>query len=187
MRLGYRQFFLGEASSNQEQPLESVDQLFEDRIPNLHSDRPELGDLIKFSNKGDEIFIQSFDRLGKDLRSLNNLICLLVDKGASVSFLNERITFKPKKNREEDQKNMRILQAITLFEANIIKRRQSEGIQRARKLNKYKGRKSVLDSSKIIEEYKKVGKVSAVAKNLGVSRMSVYRLLKEHKNGSNIV
>ena len=187
MRLGYRKFFWGEASSQQEQPLESVDQLFEDRVFSLQSDRPELDDLLKFSSEGDEILVQSFDRLGKDLRDLYKLILFIIGKGTTVNFLDEKIVFHPEKKSTADQKNTKILQELTLFEAKIIKRRQSEGIRKAKQLNRYKGRKPSIDPSVIQEEYKRVGKVSGVARNLGISRMSVYRLLKEHKNGPDIV
>ena len=41
MKFGYRKFFLDETSSDQ-QPLESVDQIFEDRVRNTKSDNPEF-------------------------------------------------------------------------------------------------------------------------------------------------
>ena len=186
MRLGYRKIFFGETSLQQEQPLESVDQLFEDRIFSLQSHRPELDDLLKFSSEGDEILVQSFDRLGKDLRDLYKLILSINSKGASVKFLDEKITFHPGKKSKEGQKNISILEELILFEAKIIKRRQSEGIYKAKQLNRYKGRKPSIEPSLVRDEYNRVGKVSDVAKNLGISRMSVYRLLKDHKNGPDV-
>ena len=182
MRLGYRKIFLGKTSLHGEKPLELVDQLFEDRVSSLQSNRPELDDLIKFSSKGDQILVQSFDQLGKDLKDLYKFILLIIDKGASVNFLDEQITFGVGKKSEENDSNIRILEKLTVFEARIIKQRQSEGIHKAKKLKKYKGRRSTLDPSIIQEEYEKVGKVSAVASNLKISRMSVYRLLQKHKN-----
>ena len=184
MRLGYRKIFLGKTSLHGEKPLELVDQLFEDRVSSLQSDRPELDDLIKFSSKGDQILVQSFDQLGKDLKDLYKFILLITDKGASVNFLDEQITFSVGKNSEKNESNIRILEKLTVFEARIIKQRQSEGIHKAKKLKKYKGRRSTLDPSIIQEEYEKVGKVSSVARNLKISRMSVYRLLQKHKNKS---
>ena len=73
---------------------------------------------------------------------------------------------------------MALLQSLADFEHMIIKRRQKEGIYRAKQMKKYKGRKATLNPVLIREEFSRTGNVSLTAKNLGISRMSVYRLIR---------
>ncbi len=54
MKFGYRKIFLGDNAA-QEQVLEPVDQIFEDRILGSRSTRPELEELIKFASEGDQV------------------------------------------------------------------------------------------------------------------------------------
>ena len=74
---------------------------------------------------------------------------------------------------------LNLLTSLANFENAVVKRRQAEGILKAKMVNKYSGRKPKLDHKKVKKEFSKTGKVSLVAKNLGISRMSVYRLLKK--------
>ncbi len=177
MRFGYRKIFLGETSCN-EQGLEPVDQIFEDRITDTHSIRPELDDLINFASKDDKIFIQRMDLLGRDVRDLYRIISSLLERGASVRFVNEDLNFVPQGKKEDKNSLIGLLENLANFEGMIIKRRQREGIHRAKQLQKYKGRKPKIDPDLVREEFSKTGKVSLVAKNLKISRMSVYRLIK---------
>ena len=177
MRFGYRKIFLGENSSH-EQRLEPVDQIFEDRITGTHSSRPELDDLIKFASKGDKIFVQSMDFLGRDVRDLYKIISSLLEKGAAVRFVNDDLDFTPKSKKEDKNSPISLLENLAKFEGMIVKRRQRVGIHRAKQLRKYKGRKPQISPELVREEFAKTGKVSLVAKNLEISRMSVYRIIK---------
>tara|TARA_B100000287_G_C20549326_1_gene747818 strand:+ start:627 stop:1163 length:537 start_codon:yes stop_codon:yes gene_type:complete len=178
MKFGYRKFFLGETSSDQ-QPLESVDQIFEDRVRNSKSDNPEFEDLIKFSSYGDKVLVQSMDRLGRDVRDLTKNISLILSKGASVHFINENVNLTAIDDHNHSNEALNLLTSLANFENAVVKRRQAEGILKAKMLNKYSGRKPQLDHNKVKKEFSKTGKASLVAKNLGISRMSVYRLLKK--------
>ena len=177
MKFGYRKIFLGDNAA-QEQVLEPVDQIFEDRILDSRSTRPELEELIKFASEGDQVIAQSMDCLGKDVRDLYRIIAALWKKGASIRFVREDINFKPTKANADGNSSMALLQSLADFEHMIIKRRQKEGIYRAKKMKKYKGRKATLNPDLIREEFSRTGKVSLTAKNLGISRMSVYRLIR---------
>ena len=177
MKFGYRKIFLGDNTA-QEQVLEPVDQIFEDRILGSRSTRPELEELIKFASEGDQVITQSMDCLGKDVRDLYKIIVALWEKGASIRFVREGINFKPTETNTDGNSLMALLQSLADFEHMIIKRRQKEGIYRAKKMKKYKGRKATLNPDLIREEFSRTGKVSLTAKNLCISRMSVYRLIR---------
>ena len=49
--------------------------------------------MIEFAREGDEVVVWSIDRLARDLRDLQDIISTLNDKGVSISFLKEKLTF----------------------------------------------------------------------------------------------
>ena len=64
------------------------------------------------------------------------------------------------------------------FETNLRKERQHEGIAKAKQKGVYKGRKASIDVNKI-KELKDSGMgATAIAKEMGIHRDSVYRVLK---------
>lgn len=68
--------------------------------------------------------------------------------------------------------------AVAEFERNIIRKRQAEGIAKAKARGVYRGRNKAVDEAKIIDLKQQGKRVSEIAAALGVSRMTVYRTLK---------
>ena len=64
------------------------------------------------------------------------------------------------------------------LETNLRKERQNEGILRAKQKGVYKGRKSSIDADRIIEMKQSGIGATAIAKEMGIHRDSVYRVLK---------
>lgn len=63
------------------------------------------------------------------------------------------------------------------FERSIIRKRQAEGIAKAKARGAYKGRKATIDGENI-RRLKATGtSVSDIARAMNISRMSVYRYL----------
>lgn len=77
---------------------------------------------------------------------------------------------------------LHMLAAISEFERDLMKERQKEGIQKAKKEGKYKGRKPIARmQQETIRKLKNEGmSVTAIAEKLKLSRMSVYRILGEN-------
>lgn len=71
-----------------------------------------------------------------------------------------------------------VLAAIAEFETDIRRERQREGIERAKAAGVYKGRKPSVDSPAVRELRKKGVSPTAIAKQLCISRASVYRALQ---------
>jgi DNA invertase Pin-like site-specific DNA recombinase len=75
------------------------------------------------------------------------------------------------------------LSALATFETERRKERQRQGIEAAKKLGRYKGRKSVI-TKKLVQQVsdlleKKQLSVTDIAKVTGISRGTIYKLLKE--------
>ncbi len=76
-----------------------------------------------------------------------------------------------------------IMGAFAEFERSLIKERQREGIALARRKGVYKGRKRVLSPNQVLDLHQRVAagvKKSEVAKELGISRETLYQYLKRN-------
>ena len=67
--------------------------------------------------------------------------------------------------------------AFAEFERSIIRERQREGIARAKERGVYAGRKTSIDVDKVKSLHASGVGASEIARQLGIGRASVYRLI----------
>jgi DNA invertase Pin-like site-specific DNA recombinase len=157
--------------------------IFEDKASGKSTDRPALQEMLSYIRQGDEVVVHSIDRLARNLRDLEGIIKEVNGKGASVTFLTENLTF----SGSDDAMSTLMLQmmgAFSQFERSMIRQRQAEGIAAAKAKGKdspYKGRKQSIDRNLVMKMLGAGEGMTAVAKALGVSRQSIYRIKKEVK------
>ena len=176
MKVGYRRVSTIDQNLDR-QELGAVDRVFEEKVSGKNTDRAALQEMIAFVREGDEVIVYSIDRLARDLRDLQSIIQTLLDKKVSVSFLSERLTFAADKDDPFSRLQLHLMGAFSEFERQIIRKRQAEGIAKAKDRGVYKGRKKQVDDGKIISLKNAGQKISEIAAALGVSRMTVYRAL----------
>jgi DNA invertase Pin-like site-specific DNA recombinase len=70
-----------------------------------------------------------------------------------------------------------MLSVFAEFEANLRRERQLEGIAKAKAEGKYTGRKPSIDTQRVLDLKASGMGTVAIAKELGISRQSVYRAL----------
>jgi DNA invertase Pin-like site-specific DNA recombinase len=97
---------------------------------------------------------------------------------ARLPFLSERLIFTGDADDAFSRLQLQLMGAFAEFERNIIRKRQAEGIAKAKTRGVYKGRRKVVDDQKIIELKQQGQRISEIAAAIGVSRMSVYRALE---------
>jgi len=157
--------------------------VFEDKASGKSTDRPALKEMLAYIREGDEVVVYSIDRLARNLRDLEDIIKEVNSKGASVTFMTERLTF----SGSDDAMSTLMLQmmgAFSQFERSMIRKRQAEGIAAAKAKGKdspYKGRKQSIDRKVVLKMLDAGEGMTAVAKALGVSRQSIYRIKTEVK------
>ena len=155
--------------------------IFEDKASGKNTDRPALKEMLAYVRDGDEVVVYSIDRLARNLRDLEDIINEVNGKGASVTFLTERLTF----SGSDDAMSTLMLQmmgAFSQFERSMIRKRQAEGIAAAKAKGEnspYKGRKASIDRSVIADMINAGPSVTAISRALGISRQSVYRIKTE--------
>src|SRR3546814_7546725 len=112
-------------------------------------------------------------RLGRTRRDVRKLLNERDEKGASRSIREPEVT------TEDDMGRMviTILGMVADMELKFIKDRQRAGIEAARTEGVYKGRKKNVDDDEIRRRLAAGASKARVARDLKVSRMTVYRAL----------
>jgi DNA invertase Pin-like site-specific DNA recombinase len=160
------------------QELDGCDKVFEEKITGAKRDRPELNRMLDYIREGDEVRVHSIDRLARDLRDLQSIIEQINDKDATITFLKEKLTFKPSAQADPFAKlQLHLMGAFAEFERSIIRERQREGIVRAKERGVYAGRKASIDVDKVKTLHASGVGASEIARQLGIGRASVYRLI----------
>jgi len=178
MKIGYRRVSSTDQNLDR-QDLGNIDKMFEEKVSGATTkDRPALLDLIDFAREGDEVVVWSIDRIARDLRDLQTIIQTLTDKKASITFLSEKLTFSASSNDPFAKLQLHLMGAFAEFERSIIRKRQAEGIAKAKAKGIYKGRKATIDASNIVSMKERGIGASQIAREMGISRVSVYRVLK---------
>ena len=177
MRVGYRRVSTVEQNFDR-QELGDVDRVFEEKLSGKNTDRAALQEMISFVRLGDEVVVYSIDRLARDLRDLQSIISGLNDKGVSVSFISESLKFAADSNDAFAKLQLQMMGAFAEFERNIIRKRQAEGIAKAKERGVYSGRAKKINGRKIVELKQKGYGATEIASEMGITRTSVYRALK---------
>jgi DNA invertase Pin-like site-specific DNA recombinase len=177
MRIGYRRVSTVDQNLDR-QDLGALDKEFEEKRSGATRDRPALRKIMEdVAREGDVIVVHSIDRLARDLRDLQDIIQAFNNKGVSVEFVSEKLTFSAGSDDAFAKLQLQLMGAFAEFERKIIRSRQAEGIALAKAKGVYKGRRPTIDVAKV-QELKNNGMgASEIARELKIARASVYRLL----------
>ena len=179
------------ADQNEARQLEAVgecDRVYvEKQSARSRADRVKLEECIRYLRDGDELVVASMDRLARSLVDLKQIVGEITAKGASVEFIHERATYAAGAQDPRADLMLSLLGAFAEFERAIIRERQAEGIAIAKAKGKYKGRKRVLTDEQIDKVRARIEAgegLSAIARDLGVGRSTLYRALRRVEAGS---
>lgn len=159
-----------------------IERFFIDKCSGKSLDRPKLQEMLKFIREGDEVYIHSFSRLGRNVKELLQLIENFDKSGVKLVSLKENFDLSTPQGRLM----INLISSINQFEREIINERVKEGVEIAKREGKYKGRKPIEVDSELLADIigkintGEINKVSA-AKILGVSRPKLYRLLENQQ------
>ncbi len=176
MMVGYRRVSTLEQSLDR-QDLGECDRVFEEKESAGSVDRPALQDMLSFVRSGDEVVVHSIDRLARNLIDLQSIIQELNDKGVTIRFLSESLSFSADEGCAFQTLQLQMLGAFSQFERTMIRKRQAEGIAKAKAKGVYDQRKRTVNTERIKQLFQDGMSKAAIAKHLNISRMSVYRSL----------
>lgn len=178
MKIFYRRVSSNDQNLDR-QDIDDVDKVFEEKLSGASAkDRLALQQMIEFAREGDEVVVWSIDRMARDLRDLQAIVQTLVDKGVTVCFLSERLIFSAAQDDPFAKLQLHLMGSFAEFERSIIRKRQAEGIAKAKQRGVYKGRPVSIDANKIRDLRQQGLGATKIAEQLKISRVSVYRALK---------
>lgn len=159
----------------------NVEKVFSEKVSAKDTNREELNKMLEFVREGDTIVIHDFSRLARSTKDLLHIVELLEEKKVNLISAKENID----SSTPTGKLMLTMIGAINEFERANMLERQREGIAIAKAEGKYKGRKEVnVDNfEKHYNKYKnrELNKTQ-LAKELGVSRPTLDKLIKEFEN-----
>lgn len=162
----------------------TLDRVFEEKVSAKNiGNRPVLREMLGFIRDGDDLYVHSMDRLARNLKDLLTLVTTITDKGVTLHFVKENLTFEAKAKATPFNKLLLdLLGSVAEFERELILERQREGIAQAKARGAYKGRKPIAPEK--IEKAKELlaqGMTrTEAAKTVGMGRTTLFLYLKNN-------
>jgi DNA invertase Pin-like site-specific DNA recombinase len=153
----------------------AIDRRFIDKLSGSNKDRPQLQALQSDVNPGDQVFVESISRLGRNVDDVRALTQFFVDKGVAVHFVKEGIST----NGATYKFLMTVLASVAELEREQIVANVKDGIAAARARGVRLGRPPTVlpkNFGKLHDRYK-AGQLTKVemARILGICRSTVYK------------
>ena len=159
-----------------------VDRIFSEKVSGANADRPQLRAMLDYVREGDTLYIESISRLGRSTRDLLNIIDTLTDKGVTLISHKENIDT----NTPSGKFMLTVFAALSQLEREQLKQRQREGIEIAKALGKYTGRKPIeIDWTKFGQLYGEWKAKNITGRDfmrrMGLSANTFYRRVREYE------
>ncbi len=148
--------------------------LFSEQVSSV-AERQQLSACLDYLREGDALVVTKLDRLARSVLHLGEIVAALRSKGVSLRILDLGLDT----GTASGELVLNLMGSIAQFERQVMLERQREGIAKAQREGKYKGRfpkaRNQTDTMKALAQEGMTRK--AIAQRLGVSERSVYRAL----------
>jgi DNA invertase Pin-like site-specific DNA recombinase len=153
--------------------------IFTDTASGAQLERTGLTDALSHVREGDILIVWKLDRLGRSLKDLITRITELNNRKIGFKSITEQIDT----TTSGGKLIFHIFGALAEFERDIIKERTNAGLAAARARGRTGGRRKVLTAKDIAMVQKlyadKKTPVADICRSFGVSRMTLWRYVKE--------
>ena len=185
MKIGYGRTSTSEQVAGleaQERDLraEGCERLFLEQLSSVDDHRPQLEAAIEFSRSGDAFLVTKLDRLARSVIDALEIQKRLKEKGVALRILDPAIDT----SGEIGQFIFTVLASVAQLERGMMLARQREGVAKAKLDGKYMGRKptALLKADEIRKLNAEGLSAIQIAKQLGLHRASVYRVLDKESD-----
>lgn len=172
-----------------------IEKVFEEQASGKDiQNRPKFNQLMSYIRQGDTLVVTSLDRLGRNYEDIKEIINTLNKKKIRLMvidapFLNFH-TGNDLLDRTMSDMFLSLLSYIAHIERENIRERQRQGIELAKARGVYKGGQRVYSSNSnnlqkralyqlVLKLYQEEVPIRGIARQTGVSRNTVYRIIRE--------
>lgn len=138
--------------------------------------RKVLDEAIAFARPGDTLAVTKLDRLARSVTHMGAILETLTAKGVALRIVNLGVDT----STSTGKLILTVMGGVAQFEREMMLERQREGIAKAKAAGAYKGRKPTAraKSADIVALDAAGASMGAIAKQLGIGKASVHRVLK---------
>jgi DNA invertase Pin-like site-specific DNA recombinase len=189
MKVGYVRVSTTEQNTARQEVLMEklgVDKMFIEKVSGKDKKRPQLQEMMSFIREGDTLIVESISRFARNTKDLLELTEKLTEKG--VEFISQKESIDT--STPSGKFMLTVFAALAQMEREVLLERQREGIEEAKRLGKYKGRKPIaVDEDLFAEQYRlwKNGETQPkyMMRALGLKPATFYRRVRayEEKHG----
>ena len=156
--------------------------IFQEQLSSVDAKRGKLEQALEFCREEDALVVTKIDRLARSIKHLCEIEACLNAKGAALVILNPAMDTSTPAGRL----TFNIFGSVAQFEREIMLERQKEGVAKGKADGKYRGRAPTARAKR--EEILTLIaadelNVTEIAKEVGVNRRSIYRILKDVEAG----
>lgn len=185
LRYGYaRVSTLDQSTSIQIEALEAArcDRVYEENASGTsRSGREELERVLEILREGDTLVVTRIDRLARSMKDLQDIVHDLKSRGIFLEATEQPIDTKSAAGKAF----LDMLGVFAEFETNLRKERQLEGIAKAKARGVYKGGAPLAaeKKDKVRKLYSDGVKPADIVRQTGVGKTSVFKIIKELRQG----
>jgi DNA invertase Pin-like site-specific DNA recombinase len=150
--------------------------VFSDKLSGARTERPGLNEVLSHLRDGDALAVWKFDRLGRSVKGLVDLVIGLEQRGVHFQSLTEGINTRTAAGRFF----FHVMASLAQMERELVVERTRAGLAAARRLGRIGGRKRRMTEVKVRTARKLLDGGTPpreVAHSLGVSIPTLYRWL----------
>lgn len=182
VHIGYARTSTTDQKAGLEAQLRDLEQagcikIFREEISSVATARPQLDAALEWVREGDILIVTKLDRLARSVSDLVIITETLKRKGVGLRILAMNLdTSTP-----TGKLMLNLLGSIAEFERELMLERQREGIAKAKAGGKYAGRQPTArrKAEEVMRMRAEGQSANDIGKALGISRASVFRILKD--------
>lgn len=154
------------------------ERIFSEKVSGRKYKRTELDKCLEYLREGDTLVIYKLDRLGRTTKQLIELSQWLEENHIDLHIIDMNVSTKDAMGKMF----FTMMSAFAELEANLLSERTKKGLESARARGRIGGRPRLPDHKRreikfLYDEQKLTG--DQIAERTGVSRTTVYRVVKE--------
>lgn len=183
MKIGYARTstieqIAGLEAQDRELRTAGAQKLFSERVSSV-AKREQLEAALEYCREGDVLVVTKLDRLARSMADLVAITSRLKAKGVALNILAMQLDTTTLTGKLM----LQLMGCFAEFERDVMLERQREGVAKAKAEGKYRGRVPTAQhkAAEVIQLRGQGVKPEEIAVQLGISRASVFRVLKDQR------